>query len=293
MRKLLTAFVISVLAAAGVCCRAQQLRLDIAPVQLIREVVYNELHDHQGHGYWRYWIDRHSSGGETIEEQVETPSGPVTMLEESNGRPLTTQAADGEREKIRQLLTSAGEQASHLRQYRQDEGRIGKIVSLLPDAFLFDFDGMEDGCYRLRFRPNPEYAAHTVEAKVMHAMTGTIWVDARYKRLARLDGVIDHNVDFGYGLLGRLYKGGWFQLKRTRVSATDWKTERLEMHMNIRALLVTNIARETSERRGGFTAVPSGMSLEEGVRLIEGTEAMEPGSRPTMASAAFGFAAAK
>jgi len=290
MRESLVTLVVSGIVLTSLGCHAQQAALDIAPEQLIREVVYNEMHDHQGHGYWRYWIDRHSTAGETVEEQVETPAGPVTMVEEGNGQPLSPLAIEQERQKMHQLLSSPQEQASHLRQYRQDEGRIGRIVVLLPDAFLFNYDGMENGCYRLRFHPNPEYSARTVEARVLHAMTGTIWVDANYKRLARLDGVIDHNVDFGYGLLGRLYKGGWFQLARVRVSATDWKTEHLEVHMNIRALLVTNIARETSERRGGFTPVPLGLSLEEGVRLIERTEPLVPAGNASMASVAFGFA---
>jgi hypothetical protein len=76
-------------------------------------------------------------------------------------------------------------------------------------------------------------------------------------------------VDFGFGILGRLYNGGWFRLQRTRVSSTDWKTERLEVHMSGRAMLFKTIARETSEHRGGFVAVPAGMNLAQGVRLLD------------------------
>jgi hypothetical protein len=73
--------------------------------------------------------------------------------------------------------------------------------------------------------------------------------------------------------LGRLYKGGWFRLQRTRVSATDWKTERLEVHMSGRAMLFKTIARETSEVRGGFVPVPAAMSLAQGVSLLDQTQA--------------------
>jgi hypothetical protein len=38
--------------------------------------------------------------------------------------------------------------------------------------------------------------------------------------------------------------------------------------MNIRALLVKTFARETSEVRGGFVAVPAGMSLKQGLALL-------------------------
>ena len=171
------------------------------------------------------------------------------------------------------LLDSPDEQARHLKQYDEDEERIGRILALLPDAFVYEYDGEENGCYRLRFHPNPDYSAHSIEARIFHAMSGTLWVDARAKRLARLEGRVDDNVDFGFGILGRLYKGGWFRLVRTQVSATDWKTESLEVHMNIRALLVKTFARETSEMRGGFVPVPAGMRLAQGLALLNQSQA--------------------
>jgi len=111
--------------------------------------------------------------------------------------------------------------------------------------------------------------ARSIEARIFHAMSGELWVSIRYKRLALLDGRVDENVDFGFGILGRLYKGGWFQLQRTRVSSTDWKIERLEVHMSGRAMLFKTIARETSEVRGGFAPVPAAMSVAQGVSLLD------------------------
>ncbi len=259
----------------------------LPPDQLVREVVYNEMHDHQQHGYWRYWIARRVQNETMLEQQVETAGGPITVVTFANGRPLNGTARQQEQARLSRLLTSPQEQARHLRQYGQDEARVGKILTLLPDAFLFEFDGQEKGCYRLRFRPNPSYPAHSTEERVFHAMTGTVWVDARYKRLAGLEGRISENVDFGFGLLGRLYKGGWFRLERVRVSATDWKTERLEMHMNIRALLLTSFSRETSEIRGGFTPVPAGMSVAQGIALLEQAQSAQTTSGTLPAPASF------
>ena len=155
---------------------------------------------------------------------------------------------------------------------------------MLPDAFLYDYAGEENGCYRLRFRPNPAYPAHSIEARIFHSMSGTLWVDARYKRLSRLNGHVQENLDFGYGILGRLYKGGWFQLQRVQVSPTEWKTERLEVHMCGRALLVKSFARDTSEARGGFAPVPAGMNLAQGMALLEQIEARNQAPSPAGAS---------
>jgi len=272
MSMLRWAVVLGMAASAGKIAIAQTSPLPEPAITLVREVVYNELHDHQHHGYWRYRIDRHTASGIATEEQVETAGGPVTWVTAGNGQPLNGAAREEEQARLDRLITSPQEQARHLRDYNKDEERIGRIVAMLPDAFLYDYDGEENGCYRLRFHPNPSYPSHSIEARIFHTMSGVLWVDARYKRLAGLEGHINQNVDFGFGILGRIYKGGWFKLARERVSSTDWKTDKLEMHLNIRALLVTSFSRETSETRGDFKPVPAAMSVAQGVALLEGSE---------------------
>jgi hypothetical protein len=272
MRLLCVAAGLLVLAQLAPCAQAQP-QPSIPAAQLIREVVYNELNDHRDHGYWRYWVQSRLQQETRLEDQVETGQGPVARLSLTNGHPLTAEAEQQEQARLQLLLHSPGEQAKHRQQYDDDEKQIGRILAMLPNAFLFEYDGGENGCLRLRFRPNPLYSAHTIEARIFHALDGTIWVDARMKRLARLDAHVEENVDFGYGLLGRLYKGGWFQLVRTQVSPTEWKTERMEVHVLVRALFVKNFAHETSEISGGFLPVPAGMDLAQGMALLERNQA--------------------
>ena len=155
-----------------------------------------------------------------MEQVKETADGPLTMLVSAGGRPLSSDDQREEQERLNHLLRSPSEQARHRQDYADDEKRIGRILALLPEAFLYEDAGMDNGCFHLRFHPNPDYPPHSIEARIFHAMHGEIWIDARYKRLARLDGQLQDNVDFGYGILGRLYKGGWFRLQRTQVSPT-------------------------------------------------------------------------
>lgn len=270
--------VTGIVAMAQCICagHAQQPQSMMPAGQLVREVVYNELNDHQNHGYWRYWIERHTAKTTLLEEQIETADGPISRLTLADGRPVSSEVQQEEQSRLQHLLTSPSEQARHLQEYEEDEKRIGRILALLPDAFLYTYAGEENGCYKLVFRPNPDYPPHSIEARIFHAMGGTLWVDSRMKRLARLDAHVQDNLDFGYGILGRLYKGGWFQLERSQVSPNDWKTARLEVHMMGRALLVKSFAKETSEVRGGFAPVPAGMNLAQGMAMLQQTVARKP-----------------
>ncbi len=245
-----------------------QTTLQIQPDQLIREVVYNELHDHERHGYWRYLVEKHTEQGTRVEDQIETVDGTVTRLVLSNGQPPGWAASESEGERLNHLLASQVDQTRLRQEHIDDERRIGHILALLPDAFLYDFVNVENSCWHLRFYPDPQYPAKTIESRIFHALTGELWIDVRTKHLVRLDGRLQSNVDFGFGILGRLYKGGWFRLEREQVSATDWKTRRLEIHMSGRAMLFKTIARETSETRGNFSTVPRAMDLKDGVDIL-------------------------
>jgi len=116
----------------GICCGQtpppQQAEPAMPVSQLVREVVYNELHDHQAHGFWRYWIERHTAKEMRLENQIETAQGPVTRLALRNGHPISTESLQQEDARFKRLLNSPAEQARHLQEYEEDEKRIGRIL---------------------------------------------------------------------------------------------------------------------------------------------------------------------
>jgi hypothetical protein len=252
--------------AQGVFCAYAQPPIPVG--QLVREVVYNELNDHVAHGYWRYWVESHSPKESLREEFIETAEGPISRIEIINGHPLDAGGRQLEQDRLHRLLNSPAEQARHRQEYNDNEYRVGHIVAMLPDAFLFEYAGEENGCYRLRFHPNPNYSAHSIETRIIHDMSGELWVSAKYKRMVRLDGRLDQDVSIGFGILGRLYQGGWFSLQRIQVSSTDWKTERFDMHMNGRAILFKIVTQEFSEIRSGFSPVAARLDLVKGAALL-------------------------
>ena len=263
-----------------ICCG--QSRLSMPPDQLAREVVYNELHDHNAHGFWRYSIEQKVEDETRLVEQIETTDGPVARLLRSNGLPLDSARQQAEQARLDRLLSSPSVQARFHQQYVDDEKRVGRILAMFPDAFLFDYVGDEDGCHHLRFHPNPNYSTHTIESRIFHAMAGDVWFDARLKRLTRVEGSLQNNVDFGFGFLGRLNKGGWFRLDRTQVGPTEWKTSSLEVHLNGSAMLFKSIGRETSETRRDFSSVPPGLNIAQGIDLLRSQNVVELQADPAL-----------
>jgi hypothetical protein len=267
--RIVSAAIVLAIASSAAATHAQQKE---AAQTLVREVVYNELHDHDAHGYWRYWIRENIAEGARTVQVVETPAGPIKRVVLNNGHPIDPLNQQVENARLEKLANSPDEQASHRQAYAHDEGRVRRIMTMLPDAFCFDEAGQANGIRHLRFRPNPNYAAHTIEARVFHALHGDLWIDTGTKRMTGLEGRMDQDLNFGFGLLGRVNKGSWFRMQRRQVSATEWKTDVLEVHMSGRAVIFKTVARETSEVRGGFARVPSNFSVEQSVRLLENAQ---------------------
>jgi hypothetical protein len=239
-----------------------------SPQQLIKDVVYNELADHDHHGFFRY-IDEKRSGNEIIvKAEVETRSGRVHRLLADDGKPLTIKQEQEENGRLELLLKDSGQQQKLLNDYRGDEDRIARIVGLLPDGFLYEFDGREGDEIRLKYKPNPAFKPPTYEARVFHGMAGTVWIDAREKRLCRLQGQLVSNVDFGYGLLGRLDRGGTFDMQRVEVTAGNWKTRELDVHISGHVILLKSIGKEQDEVRTDFHQVPSSLSLPQAEAVL-------------------------
>ncbi len=239
-----------------------------SPHQLIKDVVFNELADHQHHGYFEY-LDIKRIGQETIvKAEVETGTGRIHRVLAEDGKPLSAEQQAEESKRLEALLHDSSQQQKLLRDYQGDEDRIARIVGLLPDGFVYQYDGVEGDDIRLKYEPNPDFKPPTYEARVFHGMAGTVWIDAREKRLRRIEGQLVSNVDFGYGLLGRLDKGGTFNMERVEVVPGNWKTQVLDVHISGHVVLLKSIGEDQTERRSDFQQVPRNLTLEEAEAML-------------------------
>ena len=239
------------------------------PHDLVKDVVYNELEERRQISLWQYRVDKQAAGQTTELQQVETRFGPVNRVLARQGHPLDEAARKKETDRLDNLLRNPSEQARMKQDYDGEEQRVQRLISTMPDAFLYTYDGTTpEGNLRLLFRPNPAYNPHTYEARVFHGLAGEIWVQPQRKRLAKIIGHIDADIDFGYGFLGKIAKGGSFQIGREQVAENRWKTSLIDVHISGKLAFFKAISKDQRELRSAFRPVPAELSMQDAIALL-------------------------
>jgi ADP-glucose pyrophosphorylase len=96
-----------------------------------------------------------------------------------------------------------------------------------------------------------------------------MWIDPQNKRLVALKGDLINRVDFGYGLLGHINKGGTFVIRRLRVSANHWRADLIDIHVSGRVILFKTVNKEQHEARSEFRAVPGDLTVEQAEAMLK------------------------
>jgi hypothetical protein len=237
-------------------------------VKLIDEVVANELTDRVQQRKWMYLIDKRQGKQTLTEEQVDTKDGPFYRVLAIDGIPLDSNQRQQDKARMDRLLHDPGLQLKIKQVHDEDEQKLEKLIRLLPEAFVYDYDGIEENLIRLKFRPNSNYNPPTYEARVAHSLAGTILIDSEQKRLAKLSGRLISRVQFGYGLLGHIDDGGTIEIGRVRVGLSQWKTALINIQLSGGLAFFKTISKQEYETRSNFRAVSGDPSLSEASQLL-------------------------
>jgi hypothetical protein len=124
------------------------------------------------------------------------------------------------------------------------------------------------GLTHFRFEPNPNFQPDSHEAAVFKSMSGQMWISAQEKRLVRIEGTLFKEVNFGWGILGHLDKGGHFTVAQGRIGPGRWEVTEMDVQFTGRALLFKNISTREYEKYSGFRLVGQSLSLAQGIDLL-------------------------
>ena len=235
--------------------------------ELISAVVANELTDREQLRKWICMIEKRTGKQTLTQVQVETKDGPLYRLLAIDGTALNSIQRQQDDARIDKLMKDPRPLLKLKQAQYEDEIKLQKLMSLMPQAFVYDYDGVEESLLRIKFRPNPGYSPPTYEARVIHSLAGTILIDSERKRLAKVAGHLTNRAEFGYGLLGRIDRGT-LELERVEVGPRLWKTALINIHFSGRVAIFKTINKDQYERRSDFRTVSSDLSLSNAKDLL-------------------------
>jgi hypothetical protein len=238
--------------------------------ELVRRVVANEtqLVD-SDHSHWIYRQHHIEDGKDTLKECVDTDQGALCRLIAEGGHPLSQSEQAKEKERLAELVKNPERQRKLQEARKKDGDQALKMLKMLPNAFHYEYAGTEGDLVKLKFVPNPQFTPPDRESRVFHAMVGFMWVDRDAKRLVELSGKLTRDVDFGFGLLGHLYRGGTFQVKRADVGDGHWETTLLDVKIRGKALFFKTINADQRETTDNFAKAPGKLTMAEGMKMLE------------------------
>ena len=219
----------------------------------------------------RYRLRKTSPRLTTVKEIVETRDGDVARLVSVNDQPLG--AADEQREEARLVALKANPslQAHRKQSEDSDAARAMKILRVLPNAFLYHFEGTasagQETIDRFSFKPNPQFDPPDLETGVLTAMAGELWIDPVAERVVRLAGSLVENKDFGLGILGQLDKGGLVEIQQAEVGDHQWRIVHLKLVMNGRVLFKTKNSNSVQEY-SGFVSLPADLTYGKAIEML-------------------------
>jgi hypothetical protein len=247
-----------------------------SPKDMVRAAIQKELQDDSKHSPLLTWKERKYLGHETqVEHIVDTPAGVVSRVVLIDDKPLNPAQRAEEDERVRKMLDPS--QMRRMKKDRQaDDERTKAMLATIPDAFDFtyiDSNVAPNGhkLAHLKFVARSGFNPPNREAMVFSGMQGDMLLDETAIRLAKIDGTLFKEVTFGWGILGKLYKGGHFLVEQSEVTPSHWDTTRMILHFEGKALFFKTIHIEDNETSWDFQPVQP-MSVQQAVDFLRQSE---------------------
>jgi len=249
---------------------AQLAGLPANPNDYVRKAIAHELEeqDHD-HTLWRYHLHREDEKNNVDRDVIETHEGQLSRTLLLWGKPLSAAERENDQARMQRQVNDPEERARHAKREKEDGAKARQMLQLIPEAFFFNYDGEGNGVVRLSFVPNPHFDPPNFESKVYRSLKGFLWIDRENTRLAGIDGTLFEDVNFGWGILGHLNKGGTFSVKQKDVGENHWEVVSEEVNMNGRAVLFKTITRKQKQMRTEFRHVPNTITIQQAYQILQ------------------------
>ena len=254
---------------------------------LIARATQRELRELENPTLYQYQERLEWTWGAETRSVIETPEGRADRIVLFRDEPLTPEQQEKQEHRLQKLLSDRDARKNELQDQKSETQHRIRMVQAFPTAFFFDFIGREKGLLHFEFYPNPDFSPKDRETQMYRGMEGTLWIEPRQERLVQIQGKLVKDVSFGWGILGRLSKGGIYEIAQTQLSPGIWRITSLNVDVKGRILLLNSfrfLRRETETQirpsSASMTYQAAINTLLDAPVLSEGDKAAVPPSPP-------------
>jgi len=223
----------------------------------------------------RYRQHKVDAKGDTLREIVETRDGTVARLIQRNGQPLTAADDAGERDRLNAEIADPDAFFKHHKRDKATREDVKALIELLPQAMINTYapgqpqlPNMEGPQVVLDFHPDPTFHPPTMTADLLTGIEGRVWIDARSHCMIRVEAHVLHAVNFGFGVVAKIFPGGTVEFEQIRAVGDRWAYSHLEEHITTRLLLVKTLPENAVMTSFDFRPVPTLMSYQDAVKML-------------------------
>ena len=272
--------VVAVCVGLGGAGSLQAQARDLKARELVRAAMQTELDaSRDDHSHWAYKDVYKGESGEKVMKVVETGKGALKKTVAEDGRALTPEKLKAEDERIAAFVNDPAQQAKQHKDNMQDDKRAESMLRMLPVAFVWSVKREDAKTTTLGFVPDPGFTPPTMESRVFAAMQGEIVVDNNQHRIQTIEGKLVSDVTFGWGLFGRMKKGGTFEIERRQLTTGVWQITESHVHIDGKALLFKSIGEQEDEVKTEFRRVGADVTLEQAAERLKGEPSSLSASR--------------
>ena len=237
---------------------------------MVTKMAANEVAARQQLAHFAYTAEERSTrtGGHLWKEKVvETTDGPLRRLIAIDNQPLSSEQLQAEQRRIDSLINDPDAFRRSNLAHKDDEFRATQLLQLLPTAFLMTPAGEANGCVRFTFQPNPSFQPSSYMERASREMSGTVSLKQPENRLCSLDAKVFSPIEFGFGMLGHIDQGSHFTLEHKDIDETNWKSDRISVHITGKILLFKSLTQDQEATRTEIRVIPQNLSLQQAAQM--------------------------
>jgi hypothetical protein len=233
---------------------------------LLRQAVANEnIGAHDDYYSWTYRMQK--PRGTLTKLMVETPEGIVGRTIAINDRALTADERKQDDDRNHRLLDPE-KMREKVKKQQEDEQHIARLLHALPDAFQCEYAPAPNAqSLRLDCSPNPSFNPPNYESQVLQGMKTVIFIDREDRRISRIEATLFRDVSFGWGIIGKLNRGGYIEIDRSRVAGKHWGVTQLRMTFDGHVVVFKSVKIDQVETAWGYRPVPK-MSVAQALDFL-------------------------